>query len=283
MSFKTYLETVSGHGLGEPTSALSHRPPVGNGKNILPQIFAHVYHIVENDQRKLSRKHAISDFRTCVANSDCWRMEGLHAAVITSSSPQTNVYDLPVVSPGVSSYTHNHVYELATQPLETRKPPTPVNTNFSRRRSQRDSMSPASHPHPLRSHSPWPGHLRTRTSRPRRRARLFLQAEKEALQKLFPAIEEGPEGDEDQKADEIHGLASASSISLVPSIVISDYDPVLAGLPGSGIFPVDLQNWRPEYEIEHHRSGEVAETSRPFSPRETQNAPRQQVKRERRS
>lgn len=89
---------------------------------------------------------------------------------------------------------------------------------------------------------PWPGHLRTRTSRPRRRARLFVQAEKEALQLLLPTIEEGPKGNEDQKTDEIHGLASASSINAVPSIFISDQEPILTDLPGLEVFPISIQN-----------------------------------------
>ncbi|ROW09559.1 hypothetical protein VMCG_02305 [Cytospora schulzeri] len=239
MPFKIRLEALSDHGLDGLISARPPRLLAGGGISSLPKVFAHVYNIADTKQRKISRKPAILDLRSCMANHEFWGMQGQRTAVITSYFPQINVPQLRA-------------------PLEIRKPAALVNTDFSRPRSQRDNRRPASHPHPLRSHCPWPGHSRTRTTRPRRRAHLFSQAEKEALQKLLPTIEEEAEGDEDKGSDDIHGLASASGPDLVPSIVISNYDSILGsdGL-GNPNGPTKMEIWVPEAA---HRNEESTAT-----------------------
>lgn len=202
MSFKAHLEAMQGHDLGQQASALSPRPLVGGGKIVRPRVLAHVYHIVDTNPRELVRKAAISNLRSCFSNPtaldrgkfavECRMMRGHRAGISTSRSVQMGAYELTAVSKGVRSYTSTHNLEEAAEPVKTRQLLAPVNSSFMQPTPQSITLPRASHPQPLRCHSPWPGHLKTRTSLPRRRARLFNQVEKKALQKLLPAIVEEP-------------------------------------------------------------------------------------------
>lgn len=262
MTFKAHLEAVPGHGLEERVSILPPRPLTSGGESICSQILAHV---VDTAPRKLVRKPAIPNLRSCFSKSNPLNMSDFRSRV-SHNKGTSRGQDLPLTRQIISGKyrrdvsTQNHIPEMAVEPPETRQLLAPFSSSFIQPTPQRNTLPLASHPHPLRSHPPWPGHVRTRTARPRRRARLFNQAEKEALQKLLPAIEEEPEetetqGDDGEKADKIQRVASASCIDIVPSVVISDHDPVLAGLPGSDS-PARLQNRRSDDQNQLYRDEE---------------------------
>lgn len=215
-----------------------------------PRVFAHVYQKVEPIPHKLRRQPAISDLRSgffyhLSPDMDAfvfegWKVEGQHTPDNTFPSPRMHIHELSAVSPGVELHTDHHAYELTAEPLETSKPLISVNANFSQLKPRRVNLPREHHP-------------RTHTSRPRRQARLFNQAGKDLLRRVLPTVEEEPNEDKDLQADEIHGLASASSIFPVPSIVVSDHDTVLVGRLDSNI-SVGLRDGRYKYQNQLHRN-----------------------------
>lgn len=221
----------------EDLTPISPRPRAEDGKSSLPKVFAHVYHKLSSIPRRvLRRRPAISDLRSLFFNplekeavevSNSKKAGRQHAAVKVSHSLEPEIEESPAVGTGTSPYPRRHVYTTTPGTLERRTALVPPIPNTRRPGSQRAMIVPASHPHPLRSHDPWPAHPRSRTSRPRRRGQVFSQAERNRMRKLLPAIEEGLD-----EADEVRGLAIANNIGSVPSIVVCDYDSVIAGFPG---------------------------------------------------
>lgn len=255
-----------GKGPEDLTPTLLLRLPAGGKKNIVPQLSAPGHHQAGPTSQKLGRSTGISELRCLNSQSTApdtdafmterWSKQGKHTPVNTSRAPKAHDYETPAVRPCVKSFAHHRARQIHTEAPATNKHLAPVDTSCAVSRSPRNHLSPASHPHPLRSQDPWPGHLETCTARPRRRGRLFSQAEKDELNKrLFPAAKEVDEGeDKDQTADEAHVLASARNIISESSIVVCEHDAILAV----------LHDWRSQYQRQYHRNKELEEVNRSF-------------------
>lgn len=232
MPFRQHLQQRTGSAVERLDSTIAKKPVVSmrsyNNSTSLPIVFARVYHLLP---RKLKRKRAVSNLRSYLGQHRI-RAKSISAPVAVSAAQGPSPSQVIITTPADVDWHWPFTTEL---------------------------------PDPLRCHQPPVAAPKPRKSRSqKRRGAVFTSEEKASLEKALPAITEEAGDSNGRKANDvsIYALEAPSQVTLysgpiyelestsrdslpsiyeleaatgqddsseirVPSVVVSDYEPIL--------------------------------------------------------